>query len=186
MQLLQLLKAYEELFDGTLGQWTGKPYNIKLKDDANPYHGRPYKVPHAYKDKLRVKVQHLCKIGVLKKVNDSEWGAPCFINPQKDSTIQFISDFKKLNKRIKYFPYPLPNIQELLMKLEGFQWATALHLNMGYYHIELSPNSKKMCTIVLPWGKYEYQRLPMGLCNSPDIFQENMSNLFAGFDYVRE
>ena len=57
---------------------------------------------------------------------------------------------------------------------------------MGYYHIELSPNSKKMCTIVLPWGKYEYQKLPMGLCNSPDIFQENMSDLFRGFDYVRE
>ena len=46
-QLLKLLKAYEDLFDGTLGHWTGKPYNIKLKDDANPYYGRPYKVPHA-------------------------------------------------------------------------------------------------------------------------------------------
>ena len=43
-----------------------------------------------------------------------------------------------------------------------------------------------MCTIVLPCGKYEYQRLPMGLSNSPDIFQEHMSNLFSGFDYVRE
>jgi len=53
---------------------------------------------------------------------------------------------------------------------------------MGYYHIELCPKSKKLCTIVLPWGKFEYQKLPMGLCNSPDIFQEK---LFAGFDYVR-
>jgi hypothetical protein len=42
---------------------------------------------------------------------------------------------------------------------------------MGYYHIELSPFSKRLCTIVMPFGKYEYQRLPMGLCNSPDIFQ---------------
>ena len=91
-----------------------------------------------------------------------------------------------MNKRIKRYPFPLPNIQDLLLKLEGFQWATALDLNMGYYHIELTPNSKKMCTIVLPWGKYEYQKLPMGLCNSPDIFQENMSDLFRGFDYVRE
>ena len=56
---------------------------------------------------------------------------------------------------------------------------------MGYYHIELCPNSKKLCTIVLPWGKYEYQKLPMGLCNSPDIFQEKMNELFAGFEYVR-
>lgn len=56
---------------------------------------------------------------------------------------------------------------------------------MGYYHIELSPMSQQLCTIVLPFGKYEYQRLPMGLCNSPDIFQEKMSKLFDGFDNVR-
>ena len=42
-----------------------------------------------------------------------------------------------------------------------------------------------MCTIVLPWGKYEYQKLPMGLCNSPDIFQEKMSTLFHDFENVR-
>ena len=56
---------------------------------------------------------------------------------------------------------------------------------MGYYHIELSPLSKQLCTIVLPFGKYEYQRLPMGLCNSPDVFQERMSELFDGFEHVR-
>ena len=71
------------------------------------------------------------------------------------------------------------------MKLEGFQYATSLDLNMGYYHIELSPNSKRLCTIVLPWGKYEYQKLPMGLCNSPDIFQERMSSLMQDLEYVR-
>ena len=60
----------------------------------------------------------------------------------------------------------------MLLKLEGFQYATSLDLNMGYYHILLIPFSKSLCTIVTPWGKYKYQRLPMGLCNSPDIFQE--------------
>ena len=44
---------------------------------------------------------------------------------------------------------------------------------------------KFLCTIVMPWGKYEYQRLPMGLCNSPDIFQEHMSELFWDIEYVR-
>jgi hypothetical protein len=56
---------------------------------------------------------------------------------------------------------------------------------MGYYHIELTPNAKRLCTIVLPWGKYEYQRLPMGLCNSVDIFQEKMSELMQDLEYVR-
>jgi hypothetical protein len=59
-----------------------------------------------------------------------------------------------------------------------------LDLNMGYYHIELSPSSKHLCTTVMPFGKYEYQRLPMGLCNSPDIFQERMYEIFSDLEYV--
>ena len=72
----------------------------------------------------------------------------------------------------------------MLLNLEGFQCATSLDLNMGYYHIKLNPASREMCTIVLPFGKYEHQRLPMGLCNSPDIFQEKMSELMEGLSFV--
>ena len=108
-----------------------------------------------------------------------------FCNSQKDETIRFISDFRELNKRIQRQPFPIPKIQDLLLKLEGFQWATSLDLNMGYYHIRLSPDSRKLCTIVMPWGKYEYQRLPMGLCNSPDIFQEYMGELMGDLEHVR-
>ena len=56
---------------------------------------------------------------------------------------------------------------------------------MGYYHITFCPVSLKLFTIVLPWGKYEYQKLPMGLCNSPDIFQAKMNGSFNGLEYVR-
>jgi hypothetical protein len=59
-----------------------------------------------------------------------------------------------------------------------------LDLNMGYYHIELSPFSKCLCTIVMPFGKYKYQHLPMGLCNSPDILQEHMYEIFSDLEYV--
>jgi hypothetical protein len=185
LKLNTLLKKYEHLFDGSLGSWTGEVYDVELKSDATPYHARAYPIPRAYEKTLRQEVERLCQIGVLKKVNRSEWAAPTFIIPKKDGSVRFISDFRELNKRIKRKPYPLPKIQDLLLKLEGFQYATSLDLNMGYYHIELSPASKQLCTIVLPWGKYEYQRLPMGLCNSPDIFQEKMSTLMGDLDYVR-
>ena len=55
---------------------------------------------------------------------------------------------------------------------------------MGYYHIKLCPFSRKLFTIVLPWGKYEYWKLPMGLHNSPDIFQEKLNELFDSRDYI--
>ena len=56
---------------------------------------------------------------------------------------------------------------------------------MGYYHILLTPSACRLCIIVLPWGKYEYQALAMGLANSPDIFQEKMNDLFEGFEFIR-
>jgi hypothetical protein len=65
-------------------------------------------------------------------------------------------------------------------QLEGFHYETSLDLNMDYYCIELSPFPKQLCTIMLPFGKYEYQHLPMGLCN----FSRKISELMLGLDYV--
>jgi hypothetical protein len=41
-----------------------------------------------------------------------------------------------------------------------------------------------MCTKVLPWGKYEYCHLPMGISVSPDIIQEKMSELMTRLDFA--
>ena len=72
----------------------------------------------------------------------------------------------------------------MLLKMEGFQYATSLDLNMGYYHIKLDADSRKPCIFFLPWGKYKYNALPMGLCSSCDIFQEKMSELMQGLEFV--
>ena len=138
-KLLHLLNKHAPLFDGTLGTWKGSMVDLQLKPDAEPYHARPYPIPRVHMDTLKMEVERLCEIGVLKKVNRSEWAAPTFIIPKKDGTVRFISDFRELNKRIRRQPYPIPNIQDMLLNLEGFQYATSLDLNMGYYHIELSP-----------------------------------------------
>jgi hypothetical protein len=54
---------------------------------------------------------------------------------------------------------------------------------MGYHAIRLKPNAQKLCTIA--WGKYSYLRLPMGIANSPDIFQSKINQLMDGLHYVR-
>src|SRR5687768_3572210 len=102
-----------------------------------------------------------------------------------DGSLRSLADLQELNKRIKQHPYPITKIQEMLLKLEGFMWATSLDLNMGYYHLYLTPNVSQLCTVVLPWKKNEYLRLPMGLCNSPDIFQEKMSELMTGLEFAQ-
>ena len=119
-KLKKLLSKYEELFDGTIGTWNMDRYKINLKDDARLYHGKAYTIPKTHEKALKNEVNRLVKIGILRKVNHSQWGAPCFAIPKKDGTIRFISDFRELNKRVKRTPFPLPKIQDMLLKMEGF------------------------------------------------------------------
>jgi hypothetical protein len=56
---------------------------------------------------------------------------------------------------------------------------------MGYYTIRLEPDASRICTIIFSWGKYSYQRLPMGIAGSPDIFQSKMLELMESLEYVQ-
>ncbi len=100
-------------------------------------------------------------------------------------TVHTISDFRELNKQIVKRPYPIPKISITLQELKGFTYAMALDLNMGYYTIRLHPMAVKMCTIIFPFGKYPYLRLPMGMSGSVDIFQAEMMDLMETLEYVR-
>ena len=136
------MKKCECLFDGNLGKWRGKPYDIRLKPDAEPYHGKPFPVPRIHELKFKQKLDRIEYLKVINKVNCSQWGAQTFLISKKDSTLCFISDFRELNKSSLRQPYPIPKFQDLLLRLEGFRYGTTIDLNMGYYHIELSAKSK--------------------------------------------
>jgi RNase H-like domain found in reverse transcriptase/Reverse transcriptase (RNA-dependent DNA polymerase) len=69
--------------------------------------------------------------------------------------------------------------------MEGFTFATALDLNMDYYHIKLDSDAQNPCTIIFPWGKYKYKRLPMGIKIAPDVFQNVMTKLTQNMEYVK-
>ena len=105
------MKIYENVFDSNIGTWTGKPYNLPMKQDVEPYHDQEFTVPKIHELTLKTEVDRIVKIGVLWKVNRSQWGDPTLSIPKKDGTVRFISDFREVNKRIRRKPYPIPKIQ---------------------------------------------------------------------------
>ena len=97
----------------------------------------------------------------------------------------FIAEFHRLNHQLVRNTYPLPRIGETMQQLEKFQYATALDINMVYYTIRLSPASQDMTTIVTEIGTFRYNRFPMGMCASVDIFQSKVDKLLGDIDGVK-
>ena len=129
---------------------------------------------------FRKEVERLVKLGILEEKNDSEWGAPSSSHPkEKTNRIIFLSEFRNLNRKLKRKPYPMPKIWEMILNLEGFQYATSMDLNIGYYYIRIIEDASNLFTIILTWRKYKYKCLLMGVGNSPDIFQEKMNEMFC-------
>ena len=152
----------------------GRDADIKLKSDATLFHARTYRVPKDYKKPLRKEIARLEDEGVLKQVKQSMWASPTFAIPKKNNTISVISNFRELNKRIKRNTYPIQSIRESVASVGQFHFVTCIDLVMGFYGMQLSENSRQLCTIILPWGKWQYQSLPTGLASPPDIFQARM------------
>ncbi len=59
-KLLNLQQEFEELFDGTLGDWDCNPASLQLKEGAQPYHGRPFIIPKKHVETLKKEIQRLC------------------------------------------------------------------------------------------------------------------------------
>ena len=88
--LLQLLQKYQKMFDGISRKYTGSDYTMELKEDAKPYHAKPFPIPKTHEPPLKKEVNRLIKIGVLKKINNSQCAASTFIIPKKSGTVRFI------------------------------------------------------------------------------------------------
>jgi hypothetical protein len=111
-------------------------------------------VPKIHKDTIVKEAERLCQLGVLERQPASEWALPSLMIPKKNKTVCFLSDFWEVNKRLVRKLFPIPKISTVLQEIEGFSYATALDLNMGYKTIRLDSDASKICTIIYPWGKY--------------------------------
>ena len=158
------------------------PHNklhLDVDPSVKPFVSRAYPIPKKQLQIFKQELNRLVTIGVLKKQGRATWIAGTFIIPKKDGRVQWISDFRALNKAIVRRNYPIPKIQDILSHRSGYKFLTKLDLSMQYYTFELDEASKDLCTIATPSGLYRYARLPMGVSTSPDMAQEIMEQVLS-------
>ena len=87
-------------------------------------------------------------MGILSKVEFSEWAASTVYMRKKSKEIRVCTDFSTgLNAAFKDYHYPLPRPEEVFNKLNGGKVFSKIDLSEAYLHIPVEENSSKLLCI---------------------------------------
>ena len=132
-----------------------------------------YPIPKKLRDPLNEWVKEMLHYGVIRP-SRSPYNSPCLLVRKKTGEWRAVVDFRQLNKFLAHDPYPLPKINELITSLGKIGKSTffsALDLLWGFFHIELLEPDKQKTAFTTPMGRFEYNRMPMGMKTAPAAFQ---------------
>ena len=183
-QLKVLLVKYREVF-GEHDYDVGNNADIKLHIDTGDsppiYIKRQIPVPMSQRPAVAEIIECMEKEGIIRK-SKSPWAVPMLVVPKKDGRLRIVIDYRPLNKVLKKDVYPLPRIEDMLAKFYGMKFFTTLDLNSGFYNIEVEEASREKTAFVCFKGLYEYNRMPMGLSNSPAQMQRLAESILDAID----
>ena len=121
----------------------------------------------------------------MEKVRYSEWAAPIVPVVKPDKSIRICGDYKvTVNSVLEVDQHPLPNPEQLIVKLSEGEKFTKLDLSQAYQQILLDEDSREYVTINTHKGLYRPTRLPFGVASSSAIFQSKIEQVLQGIPMV--
>jgi hypothetical protein len=118
----------------------------------------------------------------------SPWNSPVVLVTKPDGSIRFYIVYRKLNKITMKDVYPLPRIDDTLEKTRGMEFYSSIDLASGYWQVEMNEDSKDKTVFICNAGLFEFNVMPLGLCNAPATFQRMMDEIIGeaqvGLDYL--
>ena len=159
----------------------GVTAKLKVNPDTTPKFCRARPTPYALKDAIEKDINRLEKLGVLEKVQYSDWATPVVPVPKPDGSVRLCGDFKiTINPMLRVDQRPLPKPQDLLTALAGGKKFSKIDLSQAYQQMILEPDHRKYTTITTHLGLFQYTRLPFGIASALAIFQQQMEKILQG------
>ena len=160
-----------------MGCTTLVEHQIPLTDDT-PIRQRYRRLPPSQYEQVKAHIQQLLEAGIVQP-SSSPYSSPIVIVQKKGGDMRLCVDYRLLNGKTKKDAYPLPRIEESLDALTGAKWFSTLDLASGYNQVPVAEADKAKTAFCTPFGLFEFNRMPFGLCNSPSTFQRLMERIFG-------
>ena len=174
----------------------GEPYKFHPKPEHKPARHAPRKVPIHLEDAFKEEIKSLVELGILEEVKEHTDWVNSYVIVEKDSRyhhspnhtvnrkLKICLDPRDLNEALEREPYYTHSVDEITAKLQGMTVFTTVNFKKGYWMVVLHPDSRKLTCMVLPFGRFQWTRLPMGTVVSQDIFQSKLDAIFIGMEGV--
>lgn len=79
-------------------------------------------------------------------------------------------------------PHPTKRLEQLTAGLSGARFFSTPDADEGFWQLGRTETSSKLCTFIIPWGRFRFVRLLFGLINAGDEFQRLTDNMLARTD----
>lgn len=137
-------------------------------------------IPPAFKEEAGRRLDELLASGIIEKVTDNMDKSFCsslLVVPKGKNDVRLVVDLRGPNRCIIRSPFRMPTLEAILTDLHGACWFSTIDLSSAFFHVELHQDSRHLTNFFAGNATYRFKRLPFGLCNSPDIFQEIMQTV---------
>jgi hypothetical protein len=125
-------------------------------------------------------VKKLLDAQILIPLRFSKWVANLVPVRKKNGEIKLCVDFINLNRSSKKDNYPLSKMEHILQRVTGSSRLSMIDGFSGYIHISILPEDREKTTFTTPWGTFIYAKMPFGLMDSGETFQQAMDIAFTG------
>lgn len=118
----------------------------------------------------------------------SPFGAPILMVPKPNdpSKLRMVVDYRAINALTQSDRYPLPDITTMMQQMQGKRVFSTVDLLWGFWQIPMLEEHKERTAMTTQqFGAFEWNCLPMGLKNSPSIFQRGMQELLRDMDFCQ-
>ena len=175
-----LLNQFSSVFsahDGDLGCTNLISHEIPLLDDA-PVRQRYRRIPPSEYELVKDHISQLLSAQVIRE-SSSPYASPIVLVKKKDDSLRMCVDYRLLNSKTRKDAFPLPRIDESLDALTGARWFSTMDLASGYNQVPVAESDRPKTAFCTPFGLFEWNRMPFGLCNAPSTFQRLMQRIFG-------